>query len=497
MTSERIRAGIFALVLTSLTACGGGGGGAKSLPASASQPANPAGAAPAPGSSPTAAPGAPNPAAANGPTLYVSASGSDRNAGSFSAPLATLVQAARDAQPGTTIVVRGGTYAPSDTIRIQTNGSSSAHVVFKPYAGEHVVFTGSNLSGGDLIDISGSYIDFADFELRNSPSTALHVTGASHVTISGVTIHDSQEAAFQAGQSDNFSDAQDVVFQNGTVYRNGLVNSGRDGQPWPAIVRAFGASNVQFLNNTVYDNYGEGVDFILCKGGVASGNTIHDNFGAEVYLDNASNIRVEKNFIYENDPGYYKTISGVGPTPATGISIANEPYGLQNIGHDDLIDDNIVIGGNSSFYYGDFGNGGGLVNDTIANNDFFQPSGRYPTIAIEASSLHRNTLIANNIFAQGDSSGQNAGVSTTAGLTFEHNLWYGGSAGNAAGSGDVAGRDPHFAQAGISAGPAGFALAAGSPAVDAGTTVPAVTSDWLGNSRPLGPAYDIGAFEYP
>jgi Right handed beta helix region len=41
-----------------------------------------------------------------------------------------------------------------------------------------------------------------------------------------------------------------------------------------------------------------------------------------------------------------------------------------------------------------------------------------------------------------------------------------------------------------------FHLTPGSPAIDQGATMGAVLTDYDGNSRPQGPAYDIGAFEY-
>jgi hypothetical protein len=51
------------------------------------------------------------------------------------------------------------------------------------------------------------------------------------------------------------------------------------------------------------------------------------------------------------------------------------------------------------------------------------------------------------------------------------------------------------AQAFVDAGRHNYQLAAGSPAVDRGVTIPAVTRDRQGTSRPQGSAVDIGAFE--
>jgi hypothetical protein len=48
----------------------------------------------------------------------------------------------------------------------------------------------------------------------------------------------------------------------------------------------------------------------------------------------------------------------------------------------------------------------------------------------------------------------------------------------------------------VNAGAGDFHLQAGSPAIDAGTSLPQVTDDFEGNPRPQNSVYDIGAFEY-
>jgi hypothetical protein len=44
--------------------------------------------------------------------------------------------------------------------------------------------------------------------------------------------------------------------------------------------------------------------------------------------------------------------------------------------------------------------------------------------------------------------------------------------------------------------PADFHLQSNSPAINAGQTLPSVTVDFEGTTRPQGLGYDIGAFEY-
>ncbi len=52
--------------------------------------------------------------------------------------------------------------------------------------------------------------------------------------------------------------------------------------------------------------------------------------------------------------------------------------------------------------------------------------------------------------------------------------------------------DPRF----VSVTGRDFRLQAGSPAIDAGLTLSVVLNDLLGDLRPQGLGYDIGAYEY-
>ncbi|MHB8889422.1 MAG: choice-of-anchor Q domain-containing protein [Acidobacteriaceae bacterium] len=70
-----------------------------------------------------------------------------------------------------------------------------------------------------------------------------------------------------------------------------------------------------------------------------------------------------------------------------------------------------------------------------------------------------------------------------------NNLWFGSGSAPAGFSASVS-ADPLLASPGTN-----FMLTSGSPAIDAGVNTPAAT-DITGNPRPLGAAYDIGAYEY-
>ena len=77
--------------------------------------------------------------------LYVAPTGNDSNAGTLAAPLQTIQRAVDLAQPGHTIVIRGGTYAPSTNIQILKNGTASQPITLRNYNSERVILDGENM----------------------------------------------------------------------------------------------------------------------------------------------------------------------------------------------------------------------------------------------------------------------------------------------------------------------------------------------------------------
>ncbi len=130
----------------------------------------------------------------------------------------------------------------------------------------------------------------------------------------------------------------------------------------------------------------------------------------------------------------------------------------------------------------------------ILNNTFAFPNPNKDGQIIIASQT-TNLVIANNIFYQPttagvwfDGGGDGAIVSNN--LTFGGPVSVGGS--GLVLSGNLNNTDPKFVNAlGLD-----FHLQAGSPAINAGFTLPNVLNDFEGVLRPQGAAWDIGAYEF-
>ncbi len=428
---------------------------------------------------------------------YVAPTGSDSNPGTLDKPFATLSYAATKVSAGDSVYVRGGTYYFTSSQYIASVGTPSAHITYQSYPGEKAILDGSQMptNSYNLVGVAGQYNDFKDFELRNSKSVGLVAWGGKHIQFLNNVIHDSYTQAIFVGFNSDITSASDINISANTVYSNGLVNRSRTANSWPEAIASGRASNVTITENRVFKNYGIGINFILSNGGLAAKNIVYDNYGANLYLDNATNITVEQNLIYTtNDTNFYYGKGGgtLEGQPASGIQAANEPYDISNPLNSNIIRNNIVIGGHAGFYYGSYGKGGGLKNFVIANNTFYKATSTM--LSIDNDAGHRNTLIANNIFYQ-TGGGAMTNLTANSGLRFQKNLWYGGSAGAAAGIGDV-NADPKLFNPGTTTD-VDYKLQAGSPAIDTGAQIiKSVPNDYGGSSRPLGKGYDIGAYEY-
>ena len=78
---------------------------------------------------------------------YVSAgSGSDLNQGTLGQPFQTIQQAAKLAQPGDTVFIRGGIYR--ETVIPAHSGTAAAPIVYQPYNGEQVTIDGADPLAG-------------------------------------------------------------------------------------------------------------------------------------------------------------------------------------------------------------------------------------------------------------------------------------------------------------------------------------------------------------
>lgn len=428
---------------------------------------------------------------------YISPTGNDNNPGSQAQPWGTLAKVSDIGGPGDTIYLRAGTYTPSKNIYFYKDGSATAPLTCRAYPGESVLIDGTNLPANtEAIYISSSYFVFQDIEIANSKANGITLdagqnkTGAGFTTIRNCKIHGSTLSGIYV------SGGHDCLIDNCTVYNNAGINNGHPaGVTWPGALSAKGSPNTTVTNCNIYNNQGEGLIFYLTDNCRASGNVVHDNFSVNMYLDNARNCVLDGNFIYtQGDAAYLHN-----GAPASGIQHANETYNganAPNYSSDNQVINNVIVvlNNNFGFLYSNYnGQGGGLKNFLFANNTVYRKvtasTGTCALLAIDPGlpQANDNAIFRNNIFVT--ESGTLLDISVNTGLTFDHNLFFGGTPNLAAATDLIV--NPNFTNAGTYKA-SDYLPQASSPVFGAGIAIPQVTKDFNGASR--AGSNDLGAF---
>lgn len=428
-------------------------------------------------------------------TRYVATDGNDRNSGTSARPFATIQRAVSTAVAGDVVNVRAGTYSEAISIW-ERHGTPAAHIVLQAQPGHRVVVDGRTKTSGPrkvpILSVNASsYVTVRGLELANSAYIGLLIWGSHDVVVERNHVHHCTRAGISGGY-DRPGTSRNLVIRDNTVQDCVLENASRHmPERWSQAVSTTYSSGVTITGNRIRRNYGEGIALIVTDRGVVRQNELYDNYSVEIYLDNARQSVVDRNYVTTTGDARFHRDGA----PAIGIACANEPYPHATPLADLTITNNIVLWARWGFYYGSYGTGGGLQNVRVANNTFHQPSEF--ALHVEGASRtkanvqHRGTIIENNIFRAAPN--RPLVRVTGSGITYRANNWSGGSAGNAASPSDVPG-DPRFVNPAGSNGPADFRLQQGSPCIDRGATVKAVTTDYFGKRRTG--RYDIGAHEY-
>lgn len=420
---------------------------------------------------------------ASAATYYVATTGSDTAAGTIAAPFRTIKAASRIARAGDVVNVRGGIYYDAASL-YQVKGTAAAPIVFRAMAGETAIVDGSNLAAGtSILGLNDSaFVEVSGFEVRNT-HIGITVWHSNNVRVLNNHVHHTVRNGIYVG-GDVLGANSDITVSGNNVHDTVLENQYHTMTTggWAGAVVVSRTERATITGNRIYNNDGEGLISVRSNNAVIRNNEISDNFSAYVYLDNARFATIDRNLIYSTgNTRYFRD-----GRPGSGIGIANETTSVMNLSSDNVITNNVVIGTRWGFYYGNYETGGGLKNTKVLNNTFYGTTDEIIRVEDDA---HANSVVANNIFFQtGSVAPRYAG---TNGVSYNNNLWYGSTAGVAAGVADVIG-NPLFANAGGRTA-ADYRLTALSPAIGKGATRAEVASDHFGTTRTV--AMDIGAHE--
>ena len=134
---------------------------------------------------------------------FVSPTGDDANPGTIAAPFATLTKAVSVVQPGQTIMMRGGTYYPSATIRITNSGTAGARIQLLAYPGEtpYLNFTNQGYGAnnrGILFPANVNYWTVKGLEIGYAGDNGIKVEG-SHHRFEQLVLHHCGDTGLQIG----------------------------------------------------------------------------------------------------------------------------------------------------------------------------------------------------------------------------------------------------------------------------------------------------------
>jgi len=404
--------------------------------------------------------------------FYVSTRGSDTDDGaSPERALRTVSEALGRARPGETVFVEGGTYY--EQVVTRRAGRKGAEITIRSFNGTAVI-DGSRLqwrAGAEqnqgLVELRHPFVRLAGLRIVNSQNTGV-LLDADDLTVEGCEIAETR----LHGISTDTDRQTNYRGRGGTMIRRVVL---RDN----VVARAALAGNSQAVSliadgflvsgNTVRDNATEGIDIWLgARYGEVTGNTVHGNGAAGIYVDGASFVRIHRNLVYGNRSG-------------VGVSSEDASYSTQHVWvYNNVVYDNREAG---LFLWDDVARPGrpGPQNVVLAHNTL---AGNRHSVYL--SGRGNSVEVLNNLGYSDNMSVYDESVRSS--TVERNNVWLPSARGF------------------VSAPRKDFRLTSNSPAVDKGRPVApfrdergetfAVGVDFDGRPRDAGRAPDAGAFEY-
>ena len=256
---------------------------------------------------------------ANG--IYVSPNGNDQTAnGSIEKPYKSINAALDAASPGTTIILRGGTYKEGINVRIR-----KPNITIKSRKGEWAiidltvynsghdedsgVYFDVDSSGGKLqcVEVKGGFYAVA-LETRWDWGDPNNRAGASNIIIEDCILHDSRNDTVKVKPN-----CDDVIIRYNEIYNSGREHLGRPGFTWGEC-NSEGIDNVNGDRMHVHNNYIHDIcsNAIYAKGGATDvlieNNRIEHAYGAGIM---AGFDTSPEYFDLKANSKYYENIGGI------------------------------------------------------------------------------------------------------------------------------------------------------------------------------------------
>lgn len=395
---------------------------------------------------------------AGGNTYYVDDDCDGSGDGSMGDPYCTIQEAANVVAAGDTVLINLGTYAGG--ITVDTSGTAVNPITFQANGGI-VVIEGSGSERDAFFITEADYIIVDGLTIQHANRAGVRISLSDHVTIRNSTFIDNQTW----GVFTDFSDYTLVenIESSGAVEQHGIYISNSSDNPTIRGNRLHHNNNSGLHMNGDINIGGDGI----ISNGVVENNIIYENGdggGSGINMDGVVDSIVRNNLLYENHASGISIFQIDGATGSQNNLILNNTIlmpadGRWAINIPDTVDTNNKI-----------------FNNILLSDHSFRGSITIPSASLAGFESDYN-IVVNRLST--DDGNSNISLAAWQGLGFDAHSF-------------IATANDLFVN------PAGhdYRLKAGSLAIDAGTTLADVTTDLEGKARPIGAAFDMGAYEY-
>lgn len=395
--------------------------------------------------------------------IHVSPSGDDSASGlEASAPMKTIANAVKKAEPGDCVKAHEGTYKETKTIQLQKSGTQAEPIVVWSSDGRGKAIIDSSSSSGAVIFMKSDFVivDGFDFQ-KKAPGSGEQV------------IHVAGKGLGSAIRNNKITGGHNHLKINENA--NGVTVEGNEfyGEFGHIPISLTGSSNMIFRKNTGHDwDVGEDAA-IQIKGGSHDSVFDSNRFDNVKTLGGVLALGDGCDSSCDNDPEHY---AGVRLKAINNVIVnADRAFNVNGCKDCALLSNTMVDVGGVQF---------GVVIKMVTAT----------TGGVAKSST--GTRIMNNLFSSKNVEiGQVLDIKpgNGAGLVMDHNLVF--SQGNQVewGNGHPADQDAHSILNQDPLLTADFTLGAGSPAIGKGAKLDDVPHDFTGAARPA--THDIGAFQ--